>query len=409
MKWEPILNDAGKKTAAGKLKEISDILLDDGDLFEKDSVGLLTGRGGIALFLFYYARYAHSTACRNRAVEILSESFDILAGVHDSHSYASGLAGVGWLVEHLVRSDFLDASTDELLVEVDPVLYRLMIEEIKAGHYDFLHDATGHAVYFLSRLFNPRAKGYLEHFVDELEKISITDQGGGIKWRDSFSMGSDKKVIYNLGMAHGIPALAVFLGKMVTRGIAGEKSLRLLNGAVEYILNQFLDRGQYGCYFPTRLVEGERPGHSRMGWCYGDPGAAMALWLVSQAAGREDWEKKAMEILLFGTKRRDAGAESVLDAGLCHGAAGIAHIYNRIFFSSGIAAFKETAEYWIEQVFKMAAFEDGLAGYKRRVSNKKGTWVNSAGVLDGIAGIGMALIAAISDIEPKWDECLLLS
>jgi hypothetical protein len=133
------------------------------------------------------------------------------------------------------------------------------------------------------------------------------------------------------------------------------------------------------------------------------------LWLVSQAAGRKDWEKKALEILLFGTKRRDAAAEAVLDAGLCHGAAGIAHIYSRLFFSSGIKAFKETAEYWMEQVFKMAAFEDGLAGYKQRVSNQKGTWVNSAGVLDGIAGIGLALIAAISDTEPKWDECLLLS
>ncbi len=31
------------------------------------------------------------------------------------------------------------------------------------------------------------------------------------------------------------------------------------------------------------------------------------------------------------------------------------------------------------------------------------------GFLEGIAGIGLAFISAISDIEPAWDEYLLLS
>ncbi|MFM7431585.1 MAG: hypothetical protein ACKO1F_17035, partial [Flammeovirgaceae bacterium] len=42
----------------------------------------------------------------------------------------------------------------------------------------------------------------------------------------------------------------------------------------------------------------------------------------------------------------------------------------------------------------------------------KGTdngWVEFDGLLEGSAGIGLALLSAISDIEPKWDRCLLLS
>jgi lantibiotic modifying enzyme len=409
MKWQPILNERLQKTAAEKITEIANTLADEKNLFEKDKIGLINGRAGVALFFFYYARFARCESSHNRAQEILTEVFDILSGEHDFHSHTSGLAGIGWLVEHLVRGDFLDAATDEILADADAVLYPLMIDHIKEGKYDFLHAAVGHAVYFLSRLPNLRAGEYLEHFVNVLESISMKDQEGGIKWQDHFSLGSHAKTVFNLGMAHGIPAIVVFLAKMIKSGIAVEKSLRLLNGAVEYILRQALDREKYGCFFPDRVIEGEFPTQTRMGWCYGDPGVAMALWLAAQAAGNREWERKAVEVFVYGAGRRPPEAHKVADATMCHGTAGVAHIYNRLFHHTGMEIFKETAQYWFRCTFKMAVFADGLAGYKKQVSREKGDWANSACVLDGIAGIGLALIAAVSDIEPAWDECLFLS
>ena len=71
--------------------------------------------------------------------------------------------------------------------------------------------------------------------------------------------------------------------------------------------------------------------------------------------------------------------------------------------------FKQAALYWFDQTLKMAKFEDGLAGYKTWRSIEYGGWQNDYGLLTGIAGIGLALISAVSDIEPAWDECLLLS
>lgn len=70
--------------------------------------------------------------------------------------------------------------------------------------------------------------------------------------------------------------------------------------------------------------------------------------------------------------------------------------------------FKETANYWIEETLKMAKFEDGLAGYKAWYGEKDG-WRNEYGFLEGIAGIGLTLLAHISNEEPTWDKCLLLS
>lgn len=409
MKWQPVLSDHLQKAAAEKIKEIADILAGEKNLFEKDKVGLINGRAGAALFYFYYARYAQCETSHNHALEILAEVFDFLNGEHSHHSYASGLAGVGWLLDHLVRGDFLDAGTDEILADVDAVLYPLMIDQIKEGEYDFLHAATGHAVYFLSRLPNLRAGEYLDNFVAVLESISIKDQEGGIKWQDHFSLGSHEKTTFNLGMAHGMPAIVAFLAKMISCGKAVEKSRRLLTGAIDYILQQTLDREKYGCCFPGRVIEGELPLPSRLGWCYGDLGVAIALWLAARVTGNNEWETKALDIFVFCTGRKPPGDITIADAGLCHGAAGVAHIYNRLFHYTGRETFKETARYWFEQTLQMAVFADGLAGYKKRVSQEKGDWVNSACVLDGIAGIGLALIAAVSDSEPAWDECLFFS
>lgn len=69
---------------------------------------------------------------------------------------------------------------------------------------------------------------------------------------------------------------------------------------------------------------------------------------------------------------------------------------------------KEAAEYWIEKTLEMARFEDGAAGYKTWHGNDNG-FEKEYGLLEGISGIGLVLLSYISDTEPVWDECLLLS
>ncbi|MCK5168939.1 MAG: hypothetical protein KAQ75_03590, partial [Bacteroidales bacterium] len=135
----------------------------------------------------------------------------------------------------------------------------------------------------------------------------------------------------------------------------------------------------------------------------------IALWQAGKNTNNEEWKNKALEILLHTTKRKDLKENSVIDAGLCHGTAGIAHIYNRMYNNTGRDEFKKAAIYWFEQTLKMAKYDDGLAGYKAWRTPEYGGLQNEYGFLEGIAGIGLALISAVSDIEPKWDECLLLS
>jgi hypothetical protein len=40
---------------------------------------------------------------------------------------------------------------------------------------------------------------------------------------------------------------------------------------------------------------------------------------------------------------------------------------------------------------------------------KFGGMVSNYGLLEGIAGIGLAMISAVSEVQPDWDNALLLS
>jgi len=73
-----------------------------------------------------------------------------------------------------------------------------------------------------------------------------------------------------------------------------------------------------------------------------------------------------------------------------------------------MSEFKKAADYWFAQTLKMSTFADGLAGYKTWYGKEKG-WVNEYNLLEGIAGIELALMSYYYEVEPTWDECLLLS
>lgn len=406
--WEILIKDE-KKAAPykEKLSEIAEALVKHtGDL--KDNIGLMGGKIGVALFYFYYAKLLAEDKYADYGVELISDVFDVINNDFTYHTHAGGLAGIGWTVEHLAQNDFIDTDTNEILADLDPYLHKAMIFDIENGNYDFLHGAVGNGVYFLSRTTSEKSKDYLKELIDQMDKISHKDEDGARKWLSTLNQEEGSKG-YNLSLSHGIASIIVFLGKVLETGIYNEKVTTLLNGAVQYLLKYKLDRKKFHSNFPSWISESDPLTASRLAWCYGDLGISTALWLAAQSAGNKDWEKIAVDVLLDSTARKDIKENTVLDAGLCHGAAGIMHIYNRAYYYTGIDTFKELALYWAEHTLKFAKFEDGYAGYKAWRTEKYGGWTPEVGFLEGISGIGLALISLISDIEPKWDRTLFIS
>jgi hypothetical protein len=104
-------------------------------------------------------------------------------------------------------------------------------------------------------------------------------------------------------------------------------------------------------------------------------------------------------------------AAGVVDAGLCHGAAGDAHLFNRLYQATGDPAFAEAARHWYERALDLRRPDEGFAGFPSwgPDRDRKMTWIADAGFLTGAAGVGLAMLAATTPIEPQWDRLLLVS
>ena len=157
---------------------------------------------------------------------------------------------------------------------------------------------------------------------------------------------------------------------------------------MRWVLAQRLPASE-GSLFPYYSGPGIHAHGSRSAWCYGDPGVAATLLVAARAVGEQAWEDEAVEIAEADTAR-PLEQTGISDASLCHGAAGLAHLYNRLHHATGRASFEEAARAWYGRIY------DHLPP-------------KETGMLEGSAGVGLALLGAATDVEPSWDRVMLLS
>ncbi len=390
-----------EKDIGSRLREIAKTFSDDA--YKEDcSNNFLGDSSGAVLFLLHYAR-------QHGDETVLPKAADLFAKV--AHAYNSGYAYPPSLAKFLFMASHakelgqieVDEYPEEDLKLLQSYLRRTASMFYKDRNFDILHGGLGNGIF----LFKSRDLPGIREMVEGVGSLAEEDKRG-LKWY-SLTGYKENKWTYNLGFAHGMPSIVAMLSKVYLMGVECERCAELIEGAVNYILAQKLPKGNHTSVFGNYALESlEQPHSSRLAWCYGDLGIAVALWRASQALGRKDWESEAKALLRHASIRRDLKENGVMDACFCHGTSGIAHIFNRMWRETGMPECRDAAAYWIGQTLKMAKFEDGLAGYKTWQGAERG-FRNEYGLLEGIAGIGLVLLAYLSDEEPTWDECLLLS
>ena len=109
------------------------------------------------------------------------------------------------------------------------------------------------------------------------------------------------------------------------------------------------------------------------------------------------------------TKRYPDGT-GVRDAGFCHGAAGVGHLFNRLYQVTGADTLADAARFWFDQVLLLRQPGRGIAGFAALIPmDGSFHWVPLPGLIGGASGIALALLAAAYPQEPYWDGILLLS
>jgi hypothetical protein len=352
--------------------------------------------------LYYYADDVFpDQGFAERCSEHIGRTIELMSG-RSGPGLFGGFTGAAWAIEH-THPSALDDEDGDGLVGLDQALHEVLAAGPWEGEYDLISGLVGFAVYALERGPRPDARACLRLIVDQLVALAHP-QANGVAWwtRPDVLNGPGH---YNLGVAHGVPGVVAALAQICVIPELADRARPLLEGAVGWLLKQRRppDRNVAFAYDTTADVP------ARSAWCYGDPGIAATLVLAGRLAGDPSWERVGIEIGLRAAERPFAET-GVEDAGICHGAAGLSHIYNRLFQATGNSAFAEAARTWLAHTLAIRRPGVGLSGYLSKNPAGPGqelTWGPDPSFLTGIIGIALVMIAAVADAEPNWDRCLL--
>lgn len=336
--------------------------------------GGLQGCASSALLLAYCGR--PTAAARLESALVVTTRSPV--GV----SLFSGISGMSWLAKHLVTGREADLIAENL----DKAILRHIDVPHWNGRFDLIAGLVGIGASAAARC-DGLAPVIAERVLSHLEALMTTSTTDGI----------------DTGVAHGIPGVIGLLAQFVEAGVQPRRSLRLLRNLVRWLLRTIPPaRPRFGTRCPE--VAGDI---KRIGWCYGDVGVGAMLLRASRVLGSFDLQREALALL-----RQAAillGERGVHDTCFCHGIAGIAHIYNVAFQSTGDLQIRAEAERWLCELVRRWRRGTGIGGYTFLKAGNNGMyWSADATLLSGVVGVALVLLAAIEGRAPEWHSLLLL-
>ena len=394
--WEPVLANADRDAALAIVEEIAAALL----RLPADEASLAAGSTGRALL---HARLANDDDQRDAALSCLRHALPQLRTRGGPASLYAGAAGIGWMLTHL-EGDLLDERNR--CASLDRALLRLLDRQPWPGRFDLVSGLVGLGVYALERLDVPEGPVLLERVVLHLAETAVRDGDDVYWWTPPHWLNEEVRTAaptghIDLGLAHGVPGPIALLGAACVADVASDVARGLLEGAVAWFLRHAADTE----HLSYSWQRGREPSPARTAWCYGEPGAASALLIAARGADEPGWEEAALRLARRAAARSLADS-GVVDAGVCHGAAGLGLTFARLHHATGDPVLGDAARSWFEHTLELRRPGAGIAGFTTEGVN--GT-TEDPGLLTGATGIALALHAAASDQEPTWDRTLLLS
>jgi class I lanthipeptide synthase len=408
--WTTLLEGPLREQALRTVEEIGSVLrARQGE----EAPSLAGGLAGFALLFAELARRRPQDGHRDHAKQLILKAASAIEEDPLPPWFYAGFSGIAWSIARLGR---LGISSIEDMEEIDEALLGLVSQRPWKADYDLITGLVGLGVYALERLPRPVAARCLEEIVARLEERS-TRVGPGLSWwtppehlpphqravcRDGY---------FNLGAAHGVPAVVALLALIARAGVAEQKARELSAGGARWLLANTLSDSP-GARFPTCIAPDFPADLARSAWCYGDPGVVLCLLVAARAMSDLELERTVLEIAREAA-RRPAEHTGVQDAGLCHGAAGLGHLYNRLFQATREPLFKEAATSWFTRTLELRRPGEGVAGYCRwgrwNGEQEVDGWVPDGTLLNGAAGIALALLAACHPFPPTWDGLLMVA
>jgi lantibiotic modifying enzyme len=370
--WEPIVTGDLARQVSDLVDEITTALAS----YEPDSPDLALGSAGLAIYFHEMALCRPGQGHEDRAEALLARAIKQMVEIDSPPSLFDGFVGVAWAAVQLTGDPEMTEEIDDALL---PALPRWEVS-------DLLYGIAGNLLYGLS---HPSKRPIAELVIDELEARAIR-QDVGVAWT-SPRMDDEPpfhEAHLNLGVAHGVPGIASALASAHAASLGGGRAAKLALDGMTWVLSRREPGG-----FPIASTPSSRI--SPWGWCYGAPGVCTAALHISHCVDDARMAATAEEILLSETGR----PRQIDEVHLCHGTAGLIHIFNRAFQQTHRRAFADEARRWVTASVERVRRE-GVAD----LVLEKG-----AGLLYGLAGLALTFVNVCEEVEPRWDGLFGLS
>jgi len=377
-----------------------------------EDVGVLAGQSGIALFQFYCAQYFNEDSYSDTGVEIIGSCIDKINNGYSFPTYSNGIAGLGWVLQHLIDEDFIELDLNSFFEPFNDYLHKQLKAAISYNRFDFLHGAMGYGFYFLKRFQSTKDEKVKTKFLQlvketvlGIEAMAIAENGA-LKWESVLELEKGNKG-YNLSFSHGISSIVNFLCRVHEAQIMEDTTAYLISGALEY-MGKFEDMERKDVsLFPSWITpDKELQYKSRIAWCYGDIGIGLSFKAGAEVLKNANFKRKATEILIHSATRTASDKSFVVDSGFCHGSFGNSHIFRTLSKHYSEESFLTTADFWLAKGIKQYS-GDPKRPYLQW-SGMHNTWEMNLNLLEGVSGIGLVMLDYLTEGKSTWDECLLM-
>lgn len=368
MEWQPILTGAIQKRACEKIHEIAEII--SITTLSKDDIGLLYGNIGIAIFLFYYSVWSQKQSAYNKASKILAQCIDKVSQkklMKDvDFSIAKGLSGFGWGINHLLRNDFIEGDIVNFMNTVDAEIYQEMIHFVNNDKLDFQEGAIGIGYYCADR-DNRFSREYLRRFVNEIfckRNVCVNLNKDTIKMFNLLL-----KIKRKFPDIEFVDDLILNTRKFIDKTYyidcnKGKEDIHFLkNQLIIKLLNARIPNGKYkidclGILGKDEIIDLHEP--------------SLKLFVKS-----------------------------------FNNPAHYAHLLNRCYHTLEKPYFKDLSINAFEYMLDYTPYVEKATGYKVWLTHSQNICSLHLGLVSGLAGVGLSLIAAVSNMVPQWDECVI--